>query len=184
MRAGARPGALRAVALVSFAESALLPIPVDAVTLPVMLADRRRAWRVAWVAALASLLGGIAGYLLGLLLYETLVRWLIELYGWQRAFAEVTQDFRENGAVIVAVGAVTPIPFKLIAIASGVERLDFALFVAVSALGRGGRFLAFAALVVWQGERVRALLDRHAGLAGWLTLLLLAVGFAAVEWLF
>ena len=158
MRAGAGPGALRSVALVSFAESAILPIPVDAVTLPVMLADRRRAWRVAWIATLASVLGGAVGYGLGLLLYDTLVTWLI-------------------------VGAVTPIPYKLIAIASGVEQLDFALFLAISLVGRGGRFLAFAALAWHFGDRLRRLLDRHAALAGWLALLLLVGGFVAVEWL-
>ena len=183
MRAGSGPGALRTVALVSFAESAILPVPVDAVTLPVMLAERSRAWRVAWVAAQASVLGGAVGYGLGLLLYETLVAWLIELYGWQESFAAVRRDFHTNGVAIVAIGALTPIPYKLIAIASGVEQLDFALFIAVSILGRGARFLAFAALVWWLGPRVRALLDRHAALAGWAALLLLAGGFAAVEWL-
>jgi len=183
MRAGAGPGALRSVALVSFAESAILPIPVDAVTLPVMLADRRRAWRVAWVATAASVLGGAVGYGLGLLLYETLVTWLIEFYGWQESFAAVRQDFHDNGVLIVAIGALTPIPYKLIAIASGVEQLDFALFLAISLVGRGVRFLAFAALVWHFGDRLRRLLDRHAALAGWLALLLLVGGFVAVEWL-
>jgi membrane protein YqaA with SNARE-associated domain len=183
MRAGARPGALRLVALVSFAESALLPIPVDAVTLPVMLADPARVWRVVWVASLASVLGGAVGYGVGLLLYETLVRWLIDFYGWQESFAAVRQDFHDHGATIVAIGAVTPIPYKLIALASGVERLDFTLFLAISILGRGGRFLFFGALVWWFGPDVRRLLDRHSGAVGWAVLLLLIGGFAAVQWL-
>jgi membrane protein YqaA with SNARE-associated domain len=183
MRAGARPGALRLVALVSFAESAVLPIPVDAVTLPVMLADSARIWRVVWVASLASVLGGAAGYGLGLLLYETVVSWLIELYGWQESFAAVRHDFEAQGAMIVAIGAVTPIPYKLIAIASGVERLDFALFLAISIVGRGGRFLFFGALVRWFGADLRQVLDRHAGVTGWIVLLLLVGGFATVQWL-
>lgn len=184
MRAGAGPGALRAVALVSFAESAILPIPVDAVTLPVMLADRTRLWRVVWVASLASVFGGLVGYGLGCLLYETVVAWLIEVYGWQDAFARVRQDFHEQGALIVAVGALSPIPYKLIAIASGVERLDLALFVAISLLGRGGRFLAFGLLAWHFGPRVRQALDRHAHWIGWLVLALLVAGFAATRWVF
>jgi membrane protein YqaA with SNARE-associated domain len=183
MRAGAGPGALRAVALVSFAESAILPVPVDGVTLPVMLADRRRLWRVVWVASLASVLGGLVGYGLGYLLYETLVAWLIDFYGWQDAFAEVRRDFHEQGALIVAVGAVSPIPYKLIAIASGVERLDLPLFAAISVLGRGGRFLAFG-LLAWRfGPRLRRVLDRHAHWIGWLVLALLIGGFAAARWI-
>jgi membrane protein YqaA with SNARE-associated domain len=183
MRAGARPGALRLVALVSFAESAVLPIPVDAVTLPVMLADPARVWRVVWVASLASVLGGAVGYGLGLLLYETLVSWLIDFYGWEASFASVRQDFQDHGAMIVAIGAVTPIPYKLIALASGVERLDFALFLAISIVGRGGRFIFFGALVRWFGPEVRRVLDRHGGVVGWVVLVLLVGGFAAVQWL-
>lgn len=183
MRAGSGPGAQRAVALVSFAESALLPLPVDAVTLPVMLADRAALWRTVVTASVFSVLGGFAGYLLGLLLYETVVAWLIALYDWQEAFAGLKADFHERGVLIVLIGALSPIPFKLIAIASGVERLDLGLFLLTAAAGRGLRFAAFG-LLVWRfGPAVRRLLDRHAGRIGWLVLALLVGGFLAVEWL-
>ncbi len=182
MRAGSGPGALRVVALVSFAESALLPIPVDAVTLPVMLAERARLWRVVWVASLASVLGGLVGYGIGRLLYETLVVWLIDLYGWQDSFAALRRDFHDQGALIVLLGALSPLPYKLIAIASGVEQLDLWLFLAISVLGRGGRFAAFGLLAWWLGPRLRLLLDRHAAWIGWLVLALLIGGFVAVEW--
>lgn len=184
MRAGSGPGAQRAVALVSFAESALLPLPVDAITLPVMLADRARLWRTVANAALFSVLGGLAGYGLGLLLYETVVTWLIDLYGWQESFAALQADFHARGLLIVLIGALSPIPFKLIAIASGVERLDLALFLLAAVAGRGARFTAFG-LLVWRfGPAVRRILDRHAGWIGWLVLALLVGGFLAVEWVF
>jgi len=180
MRAAAGPRAMRAVGLVSFGESALLPLPVDAVTLPVMLADRTRVWPVAWLATWTSVLGGAVGYAIGWLLYETLVAWLIEFYGWQRAFAQFQADFHEQGALIVAIGALTPVPYKLIAIASGVERLDFGLFLLVSVLGRGLRFAAFSALVWYCGPAVRRILDRNARWVGWIVLAALILGFALV----
>jgi membrane protein YqaA with SNARE-associated domain len=180
MEAGQGPRAMQVVAGVSFAESALLPLPVDAVTVPVMLADRRRLWRVVWVATLASVLGGLVGYAIGRLLYETLVVWLVDLYGWQASFATIQTEFHQQGALIVLIGALTPIPFKLIAIASGVERLDLWLFLGVALFGRAGRFLSFGLLIWWLGPSIRRLLDRHASRAGWLVLLLLVGGFAAV----
>ncbi len=184
MRAGSGPGAQRTVALVSFAESALLPLPVDAVTLPVMLADRAGIWRTVLNASLFSLLGGLAGYLIGLLLYETLVAWLIELYGWQEAFTALQADFQRRGLLIVLIGALTPIPFKLIAIASGVERLDLPLFLMSAAAGRTLRFAAFGWLAWHFGPALRRLLERHLAWVGWLVLALLAGGFLALEWLF
>lgn len=181
MRVGQGRRALWAVGAVSFLESAILPLPVDAVSVPVMLADRSRIGRVVLVATAASVLGGTVGYALGLLLYHTVVTWLIGLYGWQAAFAEVQQDFHRHGALIVAVGSVTPVPYKLIAIASGVERLPFPLFLAISIAGRGLRF-AFFGLLIWRfGPAIRTLLDRHARIAGWLVLILLVGGFLLVE---
>lgn len=181
MRVGQGRRALWAVALVSFLESAILPLPVDAVTVPVMLADRRRIARVVLVATAASVLGGLVGYLLGLLLYHTVVEWLIGLYGWEAAFAEVQQDFHRQGVLIVAIGSITPIPYKLIAIASGVEQLPFLLFLGISLLGRGLRF-AFFGLLIWRfGPAIRSLLDRHARIAGWLVLVLLVGGFLMIE---
>lgn len=183
MTAGAGPRALWAVGGVSFAESALLPLPVEAVTLPAMLADRARIWRVVLVATGASVAGGLLGYLLGLLLYETLVQWLIDLYGWQTAFGRLQEEFQRNGVLIVLLGALTPLPYKLIAIASGVQQLDLGLFLLLSLLGRGLRFFAFGLLLWRYGPGVRALLDRHAALAGWILLALLLGGFLAVGWL-
>jgi membrane protein YqaA with SNARE-associated domain len=183
MRMAAGPRAMRAVGLVSFSESALLPIPIDAVTIPVMLADRSKVWPVAWLATWTSVVGGAVGYAIGWLLYETLVTWLIDLYGWQEAFANIQQDFHEQGALIVAIGAITPVPYKLVAIASGVEQLDFGLFMLVSVLGRGARFVFFSGLVWYFGPAVRRIMDRNAKWVGWVVLATLIFGFVIVGWL-
>jgi membrane protein YqaA with SNARE-associated domain len=115
-----------------------------------------------------------------LLLYETVVAWLIDLYGWQASFERLKGEFHEQGALIVLIGALTPIPFKLIAIASGVEQLNLWLFLGVALAGRAARFLFFGLLVWWLGPSIRHFLDRHAGWAGWLVLLLLVGGFLVV----
>ncbi|HKY95687.1 MAG TPA: VTT domain-containing protein [Kiloniellales bacterium] len=174
---------MQAVGLVSFSESAILPIPIDAVIIPVMLADRSKVWPVAWLATWTSVLGGAVGYALGWLLYETVVAWLIDFYGWQEAFAEVQQDFHEQGALIVAIGAITPVPYKLVAIASGVEQLDFALFMLVSVVGRAARFVFFSGLVWYFGPAVRRIMDRNAKWVGWVVLATLVLGFVIVGWL-
>lgn len=183
MRAAAGPRAMQAVGVVSFTESAILPIPIDAVTIPVMLADRAKVWPVAWLATWTSVLGGAVGYALGWMLYETVVTWLIDLYGWQGAFAKIQQDFHEQGALIVAIGAMTPVPYKLIAIASGVEQLNFWLFMGISIAGRGLRFAFVSALVWYFGAAVRRIMDRNARWVGWVVLATLISGFVIVGWL-
>ncbi len=68
---------------VSFAESSFFPIPPDVMLLPMMLADRRRAFVLAGWCTLASVLGGIVGYGIGMFLYDSVGAWLVSLYGYQ-----------------------------------------------------------------------------------------------------
>lgn len=183
MKAGSSTRALWVFALVSFSESAMLPLPVDAVSIPIMLAARHRVWMVALIGTMTSVAGGLVGYGIGYSLYETLGRWLIEIYGMQPAYARFQGQYAEIGWFIVIVGAVTPIPYKLISIASGTLELSFAVFFVMSVLGRGLRFFAISAVLWWCGPSVRRIIDRNATLAGWLMLALLAGGFAALYFL-
>src|SRR4030095_2619744 len=73
--------AVRSMAVVSFAESSFFPIPPDVVLVPVVLANRDRAYTIAAICTFASVLGGILGYFIGYALLETVGAWLIRLYG-------------------------------------------------------------------------------------------------------
>ena len=72
---------------------------------------------------------------------------------------------------------VTPFPYKVITIASGVVGLDPVVFVVASLLSRGLRFFALAGLLWWFGPTIRALLERYFGLAMILVLAALVAGF-------
>lgn len=180
-KAGTRR-ALWVLAAVSFSESALLPLPVDAVVIPLMLADRRKVWRVALIATLASVAGGAAGYAIGMFLYETLGRWLIDLYGLHESFIGLQEDLGRTGWLWVVVGGISPLPYKLVAIACGLLKFSFPMFLAVSAASRGVRFLAIGLFFRHFGPRLRVFMDRNGPLVGWSMLLLLAGGFAGA-WL-
>ncbi|MEQ8655599.1 MAG: VTT domain-containing protein [Kiloniellales bacterium] len=182
MTAAQGPRGLWACAVASFAESALLPLPVDAILVPVMLADRRQVWKAALITAVASVVGGCVGYLIGVFLYETLVVWLIDLYGWEETFKRIQERFHDEGVWIVLIGAITPLPYKLIAIASGVQSLPFLLFLGASILGRGLRFFAVAVALYYFGPQIRDLLDRYATIIGWIMVIVLILGFVMIEW--
>ena len=61
MRMAAHRKAPQALFWVSFAESSFFPIPPDAMLIPMVVANRARAWYFAGVATVGSVLGGIAG---------------------------------------------------------------------------------------------------------------------------
>jgi membrane protein YqaA with SNARE-associated domain len=176
------PQARWVLAVVSFAESALLPLPVDAVVIPLMLADKQGVWRVALIATAASLAGGMAGYAIGMFLYETLGRWLIELYGLEQTFSSLQADLGHTGWLLVLIGGITPLPYKLVSIACGLLKFSLPLFMAVSAISRALRFLGIALFFRLFGPRLRIFIDSHGPLVGWSMLLLLVGGFAGA-WL-
>lgn len=172
-----------AVAIVSFLDSSILPIPPDVIMIPMMVADRRRVWRIAFVASVASVLGAILGYAIGTFLFEALGRPIIELYGYGDDFAAYRAAYNEWGAWIVFGGGLTPIPFKIVTIASGVTRLDIAVFLIASVLSRGARFYAEAALLWYCGPWVRGFVEKRLGFVCLVFFVSLVGGFAVVRYI-
>lgn len=172
--------AIRSMAAVSFAESSVFPIPPDVMLVPMILARREQAYLIATVCTAASVAGGVLGYAIGYFLYDSVGLWLINLYGAHDAVGEMEAWYSEWGAAVILVKGLTPIPFKIVTIASGFFQYNFALFVALAAITRGARFFAIAWLLKRYGAPMREFIERRLTLIGWLCLVLLVGGFALV----
>lgn len=174
--------ALPALALISFIESSIFPIPPDVLLIPMVLAAPTRAWRIALVCTAASVLGGLAGYAIGLLAFETLGRPVLDFYGYQARFDEFRALYNEWGAWAVFIAGLTPFPYKVITILSGVSGLDIWVFTISSVLSRGLRFFIVAALLWRFGTPIRDFIERRLGLLFVLFVVLLVGGFVLVKY--
>ena len=172
--------AVRGMAVVSFAESSVVPIPPDVVLVPLILAQREKAYRIAAVCTIASVLGGILGYAIGMFLYDSVGIWLINLYGAHDAAQEFRRWYDEWGAAVILIKGLTPIPFKVVTIASGMFAYNFALFVLLSAITRGARFFLIAWLLKRYGASMQAFIEKRLTLISWGVLGAIAAGFALV----
>jgi membrane protein YqaA with SNARE-associated domain len=150
-----------ALAVVAFAESSFFPVPPDVLLAPMALARPARAWRFALIATVASVLGGMLGYAIGALLYGTLGQWLVNLYGYGAKMDALRQTYAEWGWLVILVKGVTPIPYKLVTITSGLLGYNFPLFVVLSALTRGARFFLVAGVLRFFGEPLRVAMQRN-----------------------
>ncbi len=168
---------------VSFAESSVFPIPPDAMLIPMILAERAKAWFFAAVCTVSSVLGGIAGYAIGYFLFEVVGKPILAFYGYEQAFADFAGRYNEYGAWIVFFAGVTPFPYKVITIASGATLLNFWVFMIASIAARGLRFFIVAALLYWFGPPIRAFIERRLGLVTTLFLVSLFAGFIAIKYL-
>ena len=183
MDLAAKPNAMLWLAVLAFAESSFFPIPPDVLIIPMVLAAPTRAWQIVAVATAASALGGLAGYAIGLFVFETLGRPILDFYGYFDKFERFQDWYREWGGCIVFAGGFSPIPYKVITIASGSVNLDLATFTVVSVISRGARFLLVAALLWRFGPPIRAFIERWLGPLTLTFVLLLVLGFVAVRFL-
>ena len=172
-----------ALAGVSFVESSVFPIPPDIMLIPMVLARRGRAWSLATIAMIASVLGGMLGYAIGFFLMAGIGQMILGFYGLEEQFARFTAQYHEYGAWIVFAFGLTPLPYKLITIASGAAELNLTVFVLSSIAARGLRFFAVTALLYWLGPQVRDFIEKRFGLAATLFVVLLFGGFLAIKFL-
>ena len=176
--------ALLALAVISFIESSVFPIPPDVLLIPMVLAARDRAWLIAGVCTVASVVGGYAGYGIGYFLYETVGQPILAFYGAIEQFAQFRELYNEWGMWIVAMAGFTPFPYKVITIASGVTQLDLWTFGLASTASRGARFFLETALL-WQfGAPIRRFIEANLPALAWVFFALLLGGFLAIRYLF
>jgi membrane protein YqaA with SNARE-associated domain len=183
MGLAARPNALRALGVVSFTESSFFPIPPDVMLIPMVIAQRHRAWLIAGVCTIASVLGAMLGYAIGFYLFETIGMWVIGVYGLEDKVAQFKLFYDQYGLMVILVKGLTPIPFKLITIMSGAMHFDILTFIAACIVTRGFRFFVVAALLRVFGEPIREFIEKRLTLVFLVFLALLIGGFVAVAYL-
>ena len=181
MGLAAHKHALIALALISVVESSVFPIPPDVLLIPMVLAARDRAWLIAGVCMVASVIGGVGGYGIGFFLFEQVGKPILELYHYTAKFDQFQETYNEWGVWLVFIAGVTPLPYKVITIFSGVTGLNLPVFIVASILARGLRFFIVAALLWKFGEPIRAFIERSLGLLFVLFVVLLLGGFVLIK---
>jgi membrane protein YqaA with SNARE-associated domain len=182
MRTAAHEKAPHALFWIAFAESSIFPIPPDVMLIPMVLARPARAWLYAAICTVGSVAGGIVGYAIGYFLYETLGQWLINAYGLGAQADAYRGAYNEWGLWIILIKGLTPIPYKLVTIASGAAAFNFWIFVAASIVTRAARFFLVAALLYWFGPSIREFIERRLTFVTTAFVVLLVGGFAVIKY--
>ncbi len=184
MRLAGHRRALPALAAISFAESSFFPIPPDVMLVPMVLAQRSKAFLIATVCTVASVVGGMFGYAIGYFLFETIGAWVISVYHLEGAMQTFRDEFAQYGTWIILVKGLTPIPYKLVTIASGLAHFDLFTFIWASIVTRGLRFFIVAGLLWKFGDPIRTFIEKRLEVLTWAFLAALIGGFIAVKYVF
>ena len=167
--------------IISFVESSFFPIPPDIMLIPMILATPKKAWKIAGVCTVASVIGAYLGYIIGIYFFQLIAEPLLNFYGYLEKFNEFKKLYEEYGAWIVFGAGITPFPYKIITIASGVVHLNLAVFTVASVIARGLRFFLIAWLLKTYGEKMRLFIEKNLGWLSVLFLLLLFGGFLLIK---
>ncbi len=179
----ATPYALPALVVLSFAESSFFPVPPDVLLIALCFCRPERWFSLAAWCTIASVLGGLLGYYIGWGLWEAVGLPIVRMYNGEAVVETVRAWYEVYGFFGVLIAAVTPIPYKVFTIASGMMRFDLGQFVLASVLGRAMRFFLVAVLIRLCGARIKPFMERHFELAATALVLLAILGFAAIKYL-
>lgn len=152
-----------ALGIIAFTESSFFPVPPDTILIPMSLARPKSAWVYALICTAGSVAGALLGYAFGALLYETVGKWVINLYGYGPRVDQIRALYAQWGWAVILLKGFTPIPFKIVTITSGLLSYSLPLFILLTLLTRGARFFVLAVLLKRYGAPVNALLDKYFG---------------------
>lgn len=183
MRKAADEKAPWALGVVSFIESSFFPIPPDVMLIPMVMANRQKAWWYATIATVTSVLGGLLGYAIGYYLYEAVGIPILEFYGKANALDSFIAFVHDYGVPAVIIKGMTPIPYKVVTIAAGVAKMDLLAFIGASIIARAMRFYLVAGLLYYFGEPIRDFIEKRLTLVTTAFVVLLVGGFIAVKYL-
>ncbi len=168
---------------VSFMESSFFPIPPDVLLAPMCIARPDKAWRYALICTIASVLGALLGYAIGFFLFETVGQMIVDFYGLGDKVAGFSEDFNQQGWLIVLLAGFTPLPFKVITIAAGMTAMPLYIMVGAAIISRAARFFLVAALLWKFGPPMKAWIEDHFALATTVVGVAFVGGFIAIKYL-
>lgn len=178
------PHAEKALFAISFAESSFFPLPPDLLLGPMAAADPSKWVRYALTCTVASVLGGLLGYAIGMFLMNTIGQGILDFFGYTgERYAALEAQYAQYGIWVILIKGLTPIPYKLVTIASGALHFSLPMFIAASIVTRGARFLLVAWLFQKFGPAMGPVIEKR---LGWVLLgvaLLIISGFVLVHYM-
>lgn len=179
-----KPKAIWALFWLSFAEASFFPIPPDPLLLGMGAGRPKKSLYFAFVTTFGSLAGAVLGYFIGVFFHDTVGTWLLDTYDPDRhVFEKIQVWYQENGFLGILLAAITPIPFKIFTIASGMLGYAFLPFMLASTIGRSVRFFAEGVLLYFFGKPIAEWIERWFDVLAIVFAVLLVAGFFALKYI-
>jgi len=153
------------LAIISFVESSLFPIPPDVMIIPMVISKKNDFLKIFFITTIFSVMGGIFGYLIGVFFFEFGIN-IINFYGHEDKLSNIKENLINNDGFYAWLGILflagfTPLPYKVFTIASGLIGFNFLFFILISLISRGLRFFIVSYLSYRFGDSFNEFMDKH-----------------------
>ncbi len=135
------------ISIFAISESVVNPFPLELLLIPSIVKYPHKYIKYAFLAALMSTIGAVFGYILGYYLEEKIIKSFVDV-------SEFIPIYEKYGALIILIGAITPLPFKIVTVASGVFKINFIFLIIYSFIGRYIRYQIIALLTYYYGSKM------------------------------
>ncbi len=169
--------------VLGFLEASFVPMPIEIISAPFMIAYPRRALKMAGAMWIGCLIASVLFYTLGFLLFDPVVAPALETFGVEAQFQIIHERFSMNGLfwTVLTLGLL-PMPLQLVTVVAGLLKGNIVTFVVAVALARGIRYFGLAYLARAIGPRIETIISSKR--FGALLLLLLAALLLVLFWVF
>ena len=152
---------LTGITVASFLESTIVPVPLEAVLVPLMQARREKLWLIAMMATLGCVIGGLFGYAIGYYLFDVIGDTVINAFSSQEQFETVKQRMDAQGFWLVLTLGIVPIPFQIAMLAAGATKYSLVLFLIATTIARSIRYFGIALVVYYAGNQAENVIRKH-----------------------
>jgi membrane protein YqaA with SNARE-associated domain len=170
---------LPSITLASLLESTVVPIPLEALLVPLMQKRREKLWLIALMATIGCLIGAMLGYLFGHFLFDLMREFIMQHLTTEEQFATFQEQMKTDGFWFIFSTGITPIPLQIAMLAAGVTAYSIPLFLLATAMGRVIRYFGLAVLVYYFGNKTEELIKKYK----WQAVALAMCVVASVWWL-
>ena len=161
------------LAVVSFIESSIFPIPPDVMVIPMVMSKKNDFIKIFLITTIFSVMGGMFGYLIGAFFFEFSSQ-IMNFYGYEDKLINIKESLVNTDSFYAWLGILflagfTPLPYKVFTIASGLISFNFLIFVFISLISRGLRFFIVSFLSYKFGDLFSEFMDKHG--SKWFTII-------------
>ncbi len=173
---------LGGIGLASFLESTVVPIPLEALLIPLMQKRRDKLWLIASITTIGCILGALLGYAIGYYIFDLARELIMQYITTEEQFETFKQAMQKNGFWFVFSTGVTPVPLQIAMLAAGVSKYSLGLYLLAVTLSRTIRYFGLAILVYYVGDKTEQIVRKYKWQVGIAGVVIVIIFFAINYW--